>query len=236
MGSSAGVPAGGARERFGEAMIDGIQLEVDPAAVVVRARAPLRVVSSAAVGGGFGEARAIINLHVPKDYPCADPAGDVARFCLGRGIPEPWVGLLTSAWTHEAQVSVESGHGVNALAVVTVGLSNRVAAGLTTRAAAPPSTINSIVVIDGDPGPAALVNAVITATEAKALALVAAGIRCADGQPSSGTSTDAVVIAATGRGLRLRFGGPISELGWVVARAVRAAVDAGIRRWLEEHP
>ena len=35
----------------------------------------------------------------------------------------------------------------------------------------------------------------------------------------TGTSTDAVVVAATGTGPRARFGGPASELGWVVARA-----------------
>jgi adenosylcobinamide amidohydrolase len=52
---------------------------------------------------------------------------------------------------------------------------------------------------------------------------------------ASGTSTDAVVVAATGRGPRRRFGGPISDLGWVTARAAHDALDAGIRRWIEEH-
>jgi len=40
-----------------------------------------------------------------------------------------------------------------------------------------------------------------------------------------------VVVAATGRGPRHRFGGPVSDLGWVVARVVRSALDEGIRRW-----
>jgi adenosylcobinamide amidohydrolase len=43
------------------------------------------------------------------------------------------------------------------------------------------------------------------------------------------------VIAATGRGLRARFGGPASPLGWAVARAVRGALDRGIQDWLERH-
>ena len=51
-----------------------------------------------------------------------------------------------------------------------------------------------------------------------------------EGARASGTSTDAVVIAATGRGRPCRFGGPASELGWLVARVVRAAVREGIRR------
>src|SRR3989442_613684 len=81
----------------------------------------------------------------------------------------------------------------------------------------------------------AVVNAVITATELKTLALTSAGVRCADGRLASGTSTDAVVVAATGRGPRCRFGGPVSDLGAVVARAVREALGEGVDRWLEEH-
>ena len=96
-----------------------------------------------------------------------------------------------------------------------------------------PSTINTIVVVDAAPEPAALVNAVITVTEVKALALRAAGLATADG-PASGTSTDAVVIAATGRGRAGRFAGPVSELGWVIARAARQALTAGVRAWVEE--
>ena len=66
--------------------------------------------------------------------------------------------------------------------------------------------------------------------------LATVDLRCDDGRLASGTSTDAVVVAATGRGPRCRFGGPISDFGWVVARAAREALDAGIRRWIEEHP
>ena len=51
----------------------------------------------------------------------------------------------------------------------------------------------------------------------------------------SGTSSDAIVIAATGRGPRVQFGGPVSEMGWSVARAAGAALDAGIRGWLERN-
>ena len=216
-------------------MIEGIQVGVDREAVVVTAAHPLRVLSSAVVGGGVVEARAIVNLHVPKNYPCGDPEADLARFCHRRGIPPPYVGLLTSAWTEKAELSVEAAQGVTALAIVTVGLGNPVEAGRSPVAASRPSTINIIVVCDGDPEPAALVNAALTATEAKTLALVEAGVRSREGGLASGTSTDAVVIAATGRGGRHRFGGPLTDLGWVVARAVRSALDVGIRRWNEDN-
>jgi adenosylcobinamide hydrolase len=75
----------------------------------------------------------------------------------------------------------------------------------------------------------------MTVTEVKAALLAAADVRCDDGSVASGTSTDAVVIAVTGRGAPHRFGGPISDLGWVVARATRDALEPGIRRWMDEH-
>lgn len=216
-------------------MIRGVEIEIDPEAVVIRADSLLRVVSSAVVGGGFRHARAIVNLHVPKNFPCDDPEGELSVFARRRGVPSPYVGLMTSAWTEKTERVVEAANGIMACAVVTVGLGNPVEAGRSSVAGWQPSTINTIVVIDAAPEPGALVNAVITVTEVKALVLAEAGIRGPEGSLASGTSTDAVVIAATGRGPRCRFGGPVSDLGWVLARAVRSGLDAGIRRWLEDH-
>ncbi len=217
-------------------MIDGIEVTVDREAVVVTAREPLTVLSSAFVRGGFTAARAILNLHVRKNLPEEAADGLLPRFAERRGIRGPWVGLLTSAWTEKAEVAEAAGSGLTALAVVTVGLGNRVAAGATPVAVWAPSTINAIVVVDGAPEAAALVNAVMTVTEVKTALLAAADVRCDDGGVASGTSTDAVVVAATERGPHRRFGGPISDFGWVVARAARTALEAGIRRWIAEHP
>ena len=217
-------------------MIDGIETTVDREAVVVTAREPLAVLSSAVVRGGFASARAIVNLHVPKSLRQEDSDALLPAFVDRRRIPGPWVGLLTAAWTERAQVAGECLNGVTALAIVTVGLSNRVAAGTTPVGVWAPSTINAIIVVDAAPDPAALVNTVMTVTEVKTSLLAAADLRCADGHVASGTSTDAIVVAATGRGPRQRFGGPISDLGWVVGRASRAALGAGIQRWIEEHP
>ena len=216
-------------------VIPGLRVQIGREAVVVESEAPLRVLSSAVFRGGLVDARGVINLHVPKNDPCADPPAMLAAFARRQAVPEPYVGLLTSAWTEQATIGETSAYGYHALAVTTVGLSNRTAAGRTAVARWEPSTINTIVVVDGDPEPAALVNAVITATEVKALALVAAGITDGDGSPATGTSTDAVVIAATGRGPRARFGGPASELGWTVASAVRLALEAGIAGWRERN-
>lgn len=214
-------------------MIAGVSVEAGSEAVVVASTGPLRVLSSAVHRGGLAEARAVVNLHVRKHDPCADPSAMLDAFARRAGVPTPWVGLLTGALTERAVVSEEAAAGLEAMAVVTVGLSNPVSAGHSPIATWVPSTINTIVVVDADPEPAALVNAVITATEVKGLALRAAGLVVEDGGAASGTSTDAVVIAATGRGVRARFGGPASEMGWVVARAVRSALERGIHDWQE---
>ena len=216
-------------------MIAGVSVEVGSEAVVVTSRQPLRVLSSAVHHGGFAEARAVVNLHVGKSDPCADPAGMIGAFARRAGVPAPWVGLLTGADTERAVQAEEVAGGFHALAVVTVGLSNPVAAGSSPVATWAASTINTIVVVDADPEPAAFVNAVITATEVKGLALREAGLLAGGGRAASGTSTDAVVIAATGRGAAARFGGPASEMGWVVARAVRVALDRAIADWQERH-
>lgn len=93
--------------------------------------------------------------------------------------------------------------------------------------------MTNTIVVDAAPEPAALVNLVMTVTEVKALTLAEAGVRPGGGL-ASGTSTDALVIAATRRGHPGRVVGPASEIGALAARAVRSAMEAGVRRWLEE--
>ena len=99
-------------------MISGITVEAGPEAVWVRSAAPLRILSSAVTGGGLGAARVIVNMHVPKGYRCGDPGGDLVAFARRSGIDEPFVGLMTAAWTHEAVTVTDAvvlawtGHGV----------------------------------------------------------------------------------------------------------------------------
>ena len=216
-------------------MIAGVSVEAGREAVVLVSERPLRVLSSAVHHGGLVDARAVVNLHVDKNDPCADPAGMIAAFAARVGVPAPWVGLLTGAFTERAAVALEAADDLRALAITTVGLSNLTSAGHSPIATWTPSTINTVVVVDADPEPAALVNAVITATEVKGLLLHEAGLLADGGHAATGTSTDAVVIAATGRGPAARFGGPASEMGWVVARAVRVALGRAIVDWQERH-
>ena len=210
--------------------IAGVSVEVGREAVWVRSAAPLRVVSSALLGGDLAATRHVVNLHVPPGYRGACPADDLRAFARARGLDEPFVGLMTAAPTHEAVVATETEAGVTAVAVVTVGLGSPVAAGLGPVAPWRPSTINVIVLLDARLGPAAAINGVMTATEAKAGALAQSGVLAPDGVPATGTVTDSVVVAWTDRGPALEYLGPAALGGWLVARAVRRAVADGARR------
>ena len=215
------------------ATLEGVEVEISADAVVVSAATPLTVLSSAVAGGGLGRARTLVNLHVDKGCPWEGAEVRLDAFAARRRLPAPWIGLLTAAWTERARVAADRARGVDALVVATVGLGNPIAAGWSPPAGVEPGTINTLAIVDADLDPAALVNLVVTLTEVKALVLAEAGLTW-DGRRASGTSTDAVVVAATGRGRALRFGGPISDAGWVVARAARTALTDGVRAWLEE--
>ena len=204
--------------------IPGITLSIDAAAVRVASRRPLRVLSSALVGGGFGETREIVNMHVDDVAPDSSPERDLRAFAARLGIEEPFVGLMTAAATEHARLAVAAEGALTVAAIVSVGLSNTVCAGVTAPAPAVPGTINVVALLDAGLTPAAMVNAVITATEAKTMALGEWRVEDAAGAPASGTSTDAVVVACTGRDAPLEYAGPGTTAGYLVAGAVRAAI------------
>lgn len=112
---------------------------------------------------------------------------------------------------------------------VTVGLGNKARAGAELPASSLyPGTINTIIVINGRMTDAAMVNAVITATEAKAAALQDLGIEAA-GKPATGTTTDAVLIAATDRGQMYNYAGTATSVGYMIGRTVYDAIMASGR-------
>jgi adenosylcobinamide amidohydrolase len=209
-------------------VIAGLEIDVGPDRVWVRSAAPLDVLTSAVVGGDLDAARHVVNMRVRRGYDCRDPAADLRAFARALGIAEPFVGLMTAAPTQDAQTVWEAADDVRVVAVSTVGLSAPVAAGVTPPVVCQPSTINVVVVLDAALERAAAVNAVLTATEAKVGALVDAGITTPDGTPATGTVTDAIVVAWTGRGPRVPYLGPGTAAGWCLARAVRRAVAQGI--------
>ena len=207
-----------------DSIFPGVNIAIDERAVRVSSDAPLAVLSSAVVNGGIFSTRHIINMHVVKGYNGSNPENDLHTFARECGIAESFIGLMTAAWTQNAGVAIESHDGLQVVAVVTIGLSNAMCAGVSLpMAMMSAGTINTIVLIDGALTPAAMANAIIMATEAKTMTLVEWDEHTRDGHRTSGTSTDSVVIACTGRGDELRYAGPATTVGYLIARAVRRA-------------
>ncbi|WP_405139423.1 adenosylcobinamide amidohydrolase [Sphaerisporangium sp. NBC_01403] len=106
-------------------------------------------------------------------------------------------------------------------------------AGLVPRPASPvpsptaPGTINIIVAVPVAMSDAALVNTVMTVTEAKSQALAEAGYAC------TGTASDAVCVAVRAEGPEELFGGPRSTWGSRIARAVHHSVLNGAHAWAD---
>lgn len=205
--------------------IGGITVSIDETAVRMTSERPLTALSSAMIGGGLAEIHDIVNMHIDDvPFDCR-PDEELRAFAAALGVTEPFIGLMTATKTENARLAEAAQDGLTVAAIVSVGLSNRVCAGLSLPVEAGPGTINALVLVDAALTPAALVNAVITTTEAKTSALAAFDVRTDDGLPASGTSTDAVVIACTGRGEPLDYAGPGTTVGWLVARTVRQAVE-----------
>lgn len=209
--------------------LPGIRLRHDDEAIQVTAERPLRCLSSSFHGGGFRRVRHILNAWVDADYASRDPAADLRAIAARRGIAEPFIGLLTAVPLRRARMAVDTAAGITVGALVTAGIGNATCAGISAPCAWTPGTINIILLLDARLTRAALANALITATEAKCAVLTEMDVRCADGAPATGTSTDTVTLATTGRSPAQPYAGPATVTGWLIARTVRSAVRASLQ-------
>lgn len=205
-----------------------VTISLDAEALIVHSSAPMLAITSSVTGGGILPTHYILNMHVDKNYNCDFPAADLASFARRRGITEPFHGFMTVVYLDKTKCVTLHEQEVTVTALVTAGVSNATSAGISAPALLSPGTINIILLVDANLTPAALVNAVITATEAKTASLRDKNIRTADGVPATGTSTDAICIACTGRGQTTDYAGPATIIGWLMGRVVRQCLEAAL--------
>lgn len=208
--------------------IEGISISHTLEAVHVQSDSALTTLSSAIVGSGFQRVHHILNYHVDKNYYCPNPKADLGTFAGRMGISGRFIGLLTAVDLNKARLIFLQQDGLGVGALVTAGVSNAACAGVTPPFLYQPGTINIILLLEAHLTRAAMLNAVITATEAKSAILREMNIVTANGDPATGTSTDTVTVAATGRGKMQSYAGPVTTVGWLIARAVRQAVHDSI--------
>jgi adenosylcobinamide hydrolase len=191
-------------------------------ALVWRLDDPMLAVSSTPLGGGLGQRRWIVNAQVALEYARTDLEAHLEAIASELGCSGAGVGFLTAAPVE--RVTTESDGGVEAYATVGLRHPMLAAAAADVRASGTVGTINLVVGVPVPLTESALVNAVITGTEAKTQALLGHGV------PGTGTASDAVCIVCPTGGAAEQFAGPRSPVGARIARAVYAAVDRGTAR------
>jgi len=200
---------------------DGYELDV----LVWRFLRPMFVASTALVGGGLGPRNWAMNAEVTNDYRRTDVEVHVAAVAHALDLHGVGVGMLTAASVCQHEHSIEEGVDVDA----TVGLSHPTWAASDERVPSDEvatGTINIVVFMPVRLDHGAMLNAIVTATEAKSQALWEAGV------PATGTPSDAVTVVCPLDGASTCFAGPRSSWGSRLARAVHGAVLAGSTRAL----
>jgi adenosylcobinamide amidohydrolase len=199
-----------------------------------------RVLSWAPLGSGIRIARLLANHQVKVEDREAlrAPRAYLSRVVRAAGHdPRRTVALMTGAEVARAGYALAARDGVSVGAWCTAGFSNALRAG--DRATVPSAhagTVNLIVMVNRPLTPAAMVEAVQIATEARALAVLEAGIKSVrSGAPATGTGTDCIAIAtpvrATARGMRAEpYCGKHTLVGELIGRAVFESCVQAIRR------
>ena len=185
-----------------------------------RLAGPRPAASTASAGGGLGDRSWVINAQVPHDYRRRDLDRHAAELAAAAGLSGAGVTMFTAADVNEVRRAVDA----SVTAWATVGLTDPVwaAAPDDPRDPTSPGTINVLAMLPVALSPAALLNALCTATEAKCQALAEHGV------PGTGTPSDAITVVCAHSGPVEPFCGPRSSWGARLARAVRAAVIAGV--------
>ena len=181
---------------------------------------PFNALSSGLLGG-WRDVEHIFNHTVVEHFDRLDPV-EYLKEVAERFELKSYFGLLTSVPIDKLSI-VKSGE---ITAFVTAGVKNpnvEIKVG-ETRTGSRTGTINIILVVEADLSDGGMVNAVITATEAKSAALLELG------HNFTGTNTDAVVVARTG-GEYYEYAGPASEIGSKIWEAVKKGVKESLAKW-----
>jgi adenosylcobinamide hydrolase len=204
--------------------------------VLVQSNDSYEVLSNAPYNGGLSSSRSFVNWKVPLNYNCSDPAAMMQAELRKWGYdPATAVGLQTAAHITHTSFAEELGDEFKLLVCVSAGTGNAARAGLEreTFSAYEAGTVNIMIIIDGRMTSSAMVNAVISATEAKSAAFEELSIRDHSyGCIATGTSTDAVLIAVSQSSTyeqTHRYAGAATTIGNAIGRLVYAAVYEAIR-------
>ena len=200
-----------------------------------------RVLSSAVLGGGLVRADRFVNLRVNgcccrPDEGLHTPESVIEAHCRAMGWDGRAVGMMTAASMKSLRVVVLDEAGVSMAALVTSGLSNALCAGDSAGCRSVPGrpehagTINMAILTPLNLSPAAMVEAVAVAVEAKAAVLRDAGVMSrVSMEPATGTGTDSIAVASLGEGTEIKYCGKHVIAGELIGKCVRQALGRSIQ-------
>ncbi|MHB1421309.1 MAG: adenosylcobinamide amidohydrolase [Bacillota bacterium] len=215
-----------------------LQLNCHQDAILITAADQLKAVSSALVGGGFHNCKYIVNRQVTLDYNHPEPSLEMITYLEKLGMDVPLtIGMMTAANISDYEMVSIARKDLYVVTIATAGITNTLAAGsLYTWEDYHVGTINTITVTNAKLADQAYINAVMTATEAKTLALVDLEIRSYIDHLSlaSGTTTDALVIASTCTGKECPYAGTSTDIGQLIGYTVKNSVKKAIETYLRK--
>jgi adenosylcobinamide amidohydrolase len=198
------------------------------------------VLSSAPYNGGWINADHLLILRVTQNFSGSrgpfEPLSDTFRnYCRQQGWSGVTMGMMTSARMTSFRSARRSRKGVDITTLVTAGLSNARRSGDPAEYRAfdetgiKPGTINIIVLTNAILSPAAQVEAVMIATEAKAAVLQDIGATSPlTGETATGTGTDAAAVVSGFTAPKIVFCGKHTVFGEMLASATMDALFSSL--------
>lgn len=201
--------------------------------VLVQTPEPLKVVSSSLHNAGIGWYDTFMNRTVDEYYMCADAHEEMERYIQLAGfIPSKTVAMMTAVAVKHAIIKEYEEDGLSIVVVVTAGVGNAVDASKSylRQPLWHIGTINIWVFINAILTDESLLQAMMTATEAKVKAMADEKIMDTIAQTiATGTSTDSLLIAATQQGEMQQYAGTVTKVGRLIGRGVYEATVEALR-------
>lgn len=211
--------------------IEGVTAEAKGKNLVILSSAPLRALSSSILSPSYARFAAIVAHQLPEDYNHAEPKKLFLKTLNSLGLSRQTLGLMTAVNVKNVSVVSKSHKKLTVCAVVTAGVSNPASAGDNAPEEIKSSTINIILLIDGNLTRHCMVNVVMTATEAKSAALRDLDVRSQlSAKLATGTTSDQIAVACTERGQPIMFAGTATKLGELIGKTVKEAVEGALRK------
>ncbi len=199
--------------------------------------APLRTISNGVIGEGIHWLKHFCNFHVEKNYDCSEPKKDLQKWMKNQHIPpEQAVGMMTAVTLEDMVCLTKQMNGIQMMVIVTAGVGNAVdiSNDQLPEEVRKIGTINTMVFIDAHFTDGALVNGLMSATEAKTKALQDLNVTDPNTNTvATGTSTDSLLLAATQQGERTPYAGSGTAVGKAIGKMVYDATTEAVRTYFK---